>query len=307
MPERSHSDQDKSSEDVDWKEIIQNTRKPWHAEDPITHALIRSGARCVEKMTDPTANADELVELLLNGGRGNEKGKGKGRAWLSVPEILKEAKQAYPEAATKGRFDSRWAKVQHYYADLLNYVLRDQLWNHHTREAAKALTNLATEVASGERTMTATEIAEEVAQVDRLNFQHSPGYALHLCLASAARPGSRVAIAAEKMYDHVTRRWNAACRLALARFEVRLSPDAEHGLLAYFLVALADGLALRSTSSGHASGQLDKRGTELLALGAMMLMVGAVDVTKSCEPMADRFDRLISDWNAGQQNGSPQQ
>lgn len=183
--------------------------------------------------------------------------------------------------------------MQNYYADLLGYVLRDEKWSHHLREAAEALVGLAKARKARTTTMTAPEIIHRVCEIDQQRYRHSPGYLLHLLLAPAARPGGIVANAVTGMYKRVFVRWNAACRAVFREFDLTLRPGVTLEKLARALVVVADGVALQATST---SGQLDPSGesdVSLLAEVVMMLLVGAVDVDKTGVSLSEAAQAMI--------------
>jgi hypothetical protein len=101
------------------------------ARDHFVQQYILAGARLVGQPANPALNTEEAVALIL------------GTGLLSISKILCEAAKVDPELHNKGKFEYRWRSMQRYYTDLLSYVLRDEKWSHHRREAAKALVDLA--------------------------------------------------------------------------------------------------------------------------------------------------------------------
>jgi hypothetical protein len=273
------------------EKIIRNTNGNTTACDRYVKEYIRAGARLVAKLADPDLSTEEVVTMILNSGL------------LSINKILCEAAKVDPELHSKGRLEYRWKPMQNYFADLLSYVLRDEEWSHHLREAAEALISLTKDRKYGKNDMSAAEVIRHVCAIDQARYRDSPGYLLHLLLAVAARPDGKVAEAVCGMYKRIFLRWTAASRAALGTFDVKLRPDISQERFARALAVVADGVALQTTST---AGQLDpagERDVSLLADIVMILLVGAVDVNKSGVSLTDAVNALIKPGDAATSMG----
>lgn len=273
------------------KKIIRNTKPGSTAYDRYVKEYLRAGARLVAQLANADLSTEEVVTMILNS------------ELLSINKILCEASTIDPQLHNKGKLEYRWTLMQNYFADLLSYVLRDEKWSHHLREAAKALMDLTKDRKNGENDMSAVEVIRKVCAIDQARYRESPGYLLHLLLAVAARPDGKVAEAVCGMYKRIFLRWTAACRAAFSTFDVTLRPDISQERFARALAVVADGVALQVTSS---AGQLDPAGERdvlLLADIVMMLLVGAVDINKSGASLTSATNALIEPGNAATATG----
>ena len=266
--------------------IIRNTIRDCQVKQVETHNYIRAGARVLSSLVDPALDTDTIIELIIGA---------KSSGILSTQKIVDEAAMIDPGLADAWKFKSRWQLMQDYLMDLLSYVLKDENWRHHTREAAEELVTLAEDRKSGRNTLSVAEVIDRVCRLDQEKFHDSPGYILHLLLAPAARPEGRVAHAVCGMYGQVIERWREACENSFDKFDITLRPDITFEDFARALTVVADGAALQSISTSGKLDESSKSEVSLLAKTVMMMLVGVVDTQKSGVPLIEAANLMLAD------------
>jgi hypothetical protein len=243
------------------------------ANNPLTRAYLEAGVRLLHREFSEPPGDDRFLRPLA------------GLTRQAVIDEVTNGPTELPSRGTVGSFRDRWEYFPDYLSDLARYTLRLRRWSPYNRLAGEA----APELSNGDFSAAVHEVCfrdmQLVAASTVLRFRF---------LASAlAEHDERVREAMVSVYHDLTATWTEVCTAAVTGRGLTLRPGFTFEELTTILIALAEGLALRTVGDPAAPVLDSTHRRALLGKAALALFIGTVDPGdgSSVDQAADRIAR----------------
>ncbi|MFI6485520.1 hypothetical protein ACIBH1_46960 [Nonomuraea sp. NPDC050663] len=207
--------------------------------------------------------------------------------WPSRAQLIKKYNMVTGLRASKGLFEDRWATMGDYYADLFAWALHPAQWVRHQQVAEKATANLRTAPS-----FSATARHAALLDIQALTQATSFRIKLVLCATHPIAPAHRAAL--RPFYQAARDWWSVVYEAVLNGSRRALRPDVPMAEFVAMMTAIEEGLVLHYLSSPQSFDRSMERLAEILATGAMALILGASAPEGDAEPLSTLCDRLLS-------------
>lgn len=216
----------------------------------------------------------QLLEREFFEERAAEEGLRRPLSTLTRDGVLAETAKRNHELSTPagaGSFRDRWEHFPDFLGDLVRYAMRTR-----TRRSREEFSgDLVRRLSDPGHDM--SSLLHEVAYQQTLVAVDSTALRLQLLGTAMAEPTDAVRDVLADIYVSATVRWQTACREILDARALQLRPGVSLEDLTVILIALTEGLLLRSIGERDRSVLDNRRRRSLLGIAAVALAAGCID------------------------------
>lgn len=238
------------------------------ANDDLTRELLDAGLRLLEEefgYTGDPSGAD---------GREDQDGALEGPSrffdFLSAARVTAEVHTAGRRMATPAHLRDRWPTHADFVDDLMAYAFSRHHWSMHLAQAERAL-----QLVRGADDL--ESVAREIAYLNIVTLQRLSTYRLTVVVATVAEGRPDVRTVLTEMYDYLHQRWAALYEQLLQRFDLQLRQGVTLRELTSMLMALAEGLGMRSFALGDAELVDHATHDSLLARAGLRILLSCTE------------------------------
>jgi hypothetical protein len=189
--------------------------------------------------------------------------------WVSLPKVVKRAKQRGPASAAMLR--DRWPSRSDFIEDLMAYILWSFHWAGHANIAEEAAARLT---GNGDF----VEAIKLVAYDDLAVIINDPAQRIALVVTAMAAQDNTARSGRAELYKLIHDNWSALYAATLEARGLKLRPDVDIHDLTNILTALAEGITLRAIADPEANVINHNTKDSLLGKASLMIAAACIDL-----------------------------